>query len=920
MTTAPNDPPQQQRRRIDASRLVAAMKRTRWRTRSLRLVPPSGDASSPKLAGWLTKTRKNSPAALFAMRRYFELDGSTGELVWYESARGRALGRDWVGGATIEHLCASSFDVSFSSGRKDHLRVEKDATPTAKEWVLALRTVALEAKPASKPRRVFHVRAMRTNSTSAKNRKIEIVDGKLRDADADGRLWYELSLSRLVAVERSRFAPQQLVLRWQNRRSLTLEFATSGDAETFERALEARSGDDADACWKKHVQKPSPPPRWLRIRICSWNLGNRAPEADLGPWLSSREGETFSDEDLEQLRQEEDEAALDREEDDDTDAIETLLHDGEAEEVEEDDDEEDELADDEVDDASSSPPKDDVVVVGCQDCTYAASRSGESSTDEDRGPNDSEEEDWTNIVAKHLEPRGYELRCEERCFAMRLLIFVSAERAEQTSSVQVDRVGCGGPDDRQGTTKGAIGATLSIRDTTFCFVSAQLESSRAEVRLRNDEYSRIVEKLRLGRPELDILNQFDHVFFFGSLNYRCDVAPGAFFADPIAKELATSSSENEPVALVVQKRELLQTMRDLDQLDAERAAGRAFYGFEEAPQFDFPPSAYRFDRDSKARAPGSVPSWCDRVLWKSLPGAPYLVQTALTSVELDSSDRAPVFSCFATRAAEEDRRRSPTFSEGSTTLCFDGQLAALAGPGLAPFSFRKPERCALRFFGRLVDDAQTDFVDSAACLAPRWAATDVPPLAVSPRASFKALRRSTLQVQLVDDSSTILGTALVPLAEACRGRGHPAAFAVVLTHRGLSCGQLRGALRLRGPLLDGSTKPPLGLAYCAAEALADNDRDRSRIVWRRELSSSRNTHRRRSWRNEDHPPRRRVPAFFAEKPVPLRQLSTPISPPALIPNSPLRPHRLVAARGFGYAHRSPPPDLPSPMPACPAPT
>jgi len=309
------------------------------------------------------------------------------------------------------------------------------------------------------------------------------------------------------------------------------------------------------------------------------------------------------------------------------------------------------------------------------------------------------------------------------------------------------------------------------------------------------------------------LNQFDHLFFFGDLNYRIDLPESLFFerhiqlpapaSDPTLPKLQFEAS--------IERKNFLKMLRDADQLDGERKAGRAFYDFEEAENFDFAPT-YRFKRSSTPRkigerrtyTPNRMPSYCDRVLWKSLPGAPKLLQTLLTSIddvpELDTSDHAPIVATFAfkrsyTMKTPQDRRN---------VLVFEDILSASGAPGLAPFHFRKPARCALRFFGRFLEGRSTDFTKSAQCLFPKWAPTDIPPIVVSTTA-LRALRKSALSIQLIDDKDRVLGTTVLPLKHICDGQPWP--FKVFFTHRGLTSGELKGTLRARGPAFQPPESP-----------------------------------------------------------------------------------------------------------------
>jgi hypothetical protein len=129
----------------------------------------------------------------------------------------------------------------------------------------------------------------------------------------------------------------------------------------------------------------------------------------------------------------------------------------------------------------------------------------------------------------------------------------------------------------------------------------------------------ILECLRLGRKEFELTQQFHHVFWAGDLNYRVELP----FDDAVSHALQGPAG--------------LPPLRAADQLEREKGAGRAFWGFREAP-VKFAPT-YKCVIPSPADAPepsssaaaappparayankrGQAPSFTDRVLYYSLP-------------------------------------------------------------------------------------------------------------------------------------------------------------------------------------------------------------------------------------------------------------------------------------------------------------
>jgi len=181
--------------------------------------------------------------------------------------------------------------------------------------------------------------------------------------------------------------------------------------------------------------------------------------------------------------------------------------------------------------------------------------------------------------------------------------------------------------------KGAVAIAFQLAETSFCFVGCHLEAGEEERDLasRNGQYATIVRGLHMGAPRCDILNQFDHVVWCGDMNYRLD---------GIAGEQAVSLVKSRNYARLLEH----------DQLGMARATGEVFLGFAEG-QITFPPTYKLVQTDSGTRVYDKhrVPAWCDRVLWKSLPGAAPLRQVEYGCSDiLTSSDHRPVFSIFHT--------------------------------------------------------------------------------------------------------------------------------------------------------------------------------------------------------------------------------------------------------------------------------
>ncbi|KAL1921725.1 uncharacterized protein VTP21DRAFT_10367 [Calcarisporiella thermophila] len=129
-------------------------------------------------------------------------------------------------------------------------------------------------------------------------------------------------------------------------------------------------------------------------------------------------------------------------------------------------------------------------------------------------------------------------------------------------------------------------------------------------------------------------NLYDHDFTFllGDLNYRIQLD------HPRHGPLTLSG-------LLQAIPDRLHSLHAYDQLTAERAAGRTLHGFQEGP-LDFPPT-YKYFRESILyNHRRRVPSWCDRVLWRSRAGARVELGHYRSYPEYMNSDHRPVSASF----------------------------------------------------------------------------------------------------------------------------------------------------------------------------------------------------------------------------------------------------------------------------------
>ncbi|EFJ26342.1 hypothetical protein SELMODRAFT_97137 [Selaginella moellendorffii] len=201
-------------------------------------------------------------------------------------------------------------------------------------------------------------------------------------------------------------------------------------------------------------------------------------------------------------------------------------------------------------------------------------------------------------------------------------------------NIKVSCVGCG----LMGYlgNKGSIAVSLSVHETSFCFVCSHLTSGEREgdELRRNADVTEILRRTCFHRPKLtwpempETIMGHDRIIWLGDLNYR--------IALPDAQ-----------TRLLISRRDW-QTLLRRDQLRTEKMAGRVFDGWQEGC-IEFPPT-YKYvinsDRYSglllKAGEKRRTPAWCDRILWYGKG----LRQLEYRRSESRFSDHRPVSAVF----------------------------------------------------------------------------------------------------------------------------------------------------------------------------------------------------------------------------------------------------------------------------------
>uniref|UniRef100_A0A663M112 phosphatidylinositol-3,4,5-trisphosphate 5-phosphatase n=1 Tax=Athene cunicularia TaxID=194338 RepID=A0A663M112_ATHCN len=221
---------------------------------------------------------------------------------------------------------------------------------------------------------------------------------------------------------------------------------------------------------------------------------------------------------------------------------------------------------------------------------------------------------------------------------IRIVVLAKPEHENRISHICTDNVKTGIANTLGN--KGAVGVSFMFNGTSFGFVNSHLTSGSEKKHRRNQNYMNILRFLTLGDKKLspfNITHRFTHLFWLGDLNYRVEQPP----------------TEAENIIQKIRQQQYPELLA-FDQLLLERKDQKVFLQFEEE-EITFAPT-YRFERGTrekyaytKQKATGmkyNLPSWCDRVLWKSYPMVHVVCQSYGCTTDIMTSDHSPVFATF----------------------------------------------------------------------------------------------------------------------------------------------------------------------------------------------------------------------------------------------------------------------------------
>uniref|UniRef100_A0A8C7G089 phosphatidylinositol-3,4,5-trisphosphate 5-phosphatase n=1 Tax=Oncorhynchus kisutch TaxID=8019 RepID=A0A8C7G089_ONCKI len=333
--------------------------------------------------------------------------------------------------------------------------------------------------------------------------------------------------------------------------------------------------------------------------------------------------------------------------------------------------------------------------------------------------------------------------------------------------------------------KGAVGVSFMFNGTSFGFVNCHLTSGNEKIARRNQNYLDILRLLSLGDKQLssfDISLRFTHLFWLGDLNYRLDM-------------------DIQEILNYINRKEFDPLLK-VDQLNLEREKNKVFLRFAEE-EISYPPT-YRYERGSrdtyvwqKQKATGmrtNVPSWCDRILWKSYPETHIVCNSYGCTDDMVTSDHSPVFGTFEVGVTSQFVSKKGTSSE-QAYIEFENIEAIVKTASRTKFFIEFYSTCLEEFKKSYENDSQSS--DNVNFLRVGWTnkqLTTLKPLLSE--IEYLQDQHLLLTVKSLDGYESY-GECVLALKSMIGSTAQQ--FHTYLSHRGEETGNIRGSMRVRVP-------------------------------------------------------------------------------------------------------------------------
>eukprot|EP00794_Sanderia_malayensis_P015643 gene15643-17222_t len=192
-------------------------------------------------------------------------------------------------------------------------------------------------------------------------------------------------------------------------------------------------------------------------------------------------------------------------------------------------------------------------------------------------------------------------------------------------------------------TKGAIAVSFNVFGTSLLFINSHFASDQQKLQERILDYRTICRSLSMpyghegdnANKQADVTSRFDRVFWFGDFNFRVNKTRAE--TDALMNEKGFEGEYER-------QQYIIQQLYPHDQLQNLLSKGKIFQGFQET-EIDFLPT-YKFDVNTDnydTSAKKRIPSWTDRVLYRSKQPDQIHVSMYDSCRTIKGSDHRPVF-------------------------------------------------------------------------------------------------------------------------------------------------------------------------------------------------------------------------------------------------------------------------------------
>ncbi|XP_069825533.1 phosphatidylinositol 3,4,5-trisphosphate 5-phosphatase 2 isoform X2 [Dendropsophus ebraccatus] len=398
---------------------------------------------------------------------------------------------------------------------------------------------------------------------------------------------------------------------------------------------------------------------------------------------------------------------------------------------------------------------------------------------------DKEWVDFLRVMLKECTELDYRPVAMQSLWNIKIVVLVRVEHENRISHVSTSSVKTGIANTLGN--KGAVGVSFMFNGTSFGFVNCHLTSGNEKTARRNQNYLDILRLLSLGDKQLnsfDISLRFTHLFWFGDLNYRLDMD---------VQEILNFISRKE-----------FEPLLKVDQLNLEKEKNKIFLRFNEE-EITFPPT-YRYERGSrdtyvwhKHKPTGvrtNVPSWCDRILWKSYPETHMICNSYGCTDDIMTSDHSPVFASFEVGVTSQFVSKKGLLKTSEQAYIeFECIEAIVKTASRTKFFIEFYSGCLEEYKKSSENDSQS--IDNINFLKVQWSSRQLPTLRpILSEIEYLQDQHLLLTVKSMDGYESY-GECVIALKSMIGSTSQQ--FLTYLSHRGEETGNIRGSMKVRVP-------------------------------------------------------------------------------------------------------------------------